>query len=494
VDVIGTIKGTPAPANQVTLASSDLVNPNLTDLVDTLSADQRYSYNFDGNAQVLDHIILNQTAMTFLSRFAYARNDSDFPVKNYETTNELRLSDHDQPIACFNLASTAPIIRFSSPTYDTTESSGSTTITVERVGDTSQTTTVDYATADDSGAATVVPCATANGIASSRCDFTTTFGTLRFAAGESSKTFTVEISQDNFVEGLETLSLTLSNPTGGAVLGLPFSSTLRIADDSNEPAANPIDDADVFVRQHYRDFLNREADASGLAFWANQITSCGADAACRENKRVNVSAAFFLSIEFQESGSFVRNFYVAALNRSNNLPRYLEFLRDTQAVQRGVVIGEPNALTLLEANKQAFAVDFVTRAEFVGLYPTTATPAQYVDALYLHAGVTPGTSERQAAIDEFAGAGTSADSSARARSLRRIIQNSAFVQREFPRAFVQMQYFGYLRRNPDDQPDGNLNGYNFWLNKLNQFNGNFVQAEMVKAFINSAEYRHRFGQ
>jgi hypothetical protein len=68
------------------------------------------------------------------------------------------------------------------------------------------------------------------------------------------------------------------------------------------------------------------------------------------------------------------------------------------------------------------------------------------------------------------------------------------VQREFPRAFVQMQYFGYLRRNPDDQPDGNLNGYNFWLNKLNQFNGNFVQAEMVKAFINSAEYRHRFGQ
>ncbi len=362
-----------------------------------------------------------------------------------------------------------------------------------RVGDTSQAATVDYATQDDSGAAVVVPCSTINGLASSRCDFTTALGTLRFAAGESSKTFTVLISQDNYFDSLEALALTLSNPTGGAVLGAPSSATLRITDDLAEPSANPIDDPDVFVRMHYHDFLNREADAPGLAFWTNQITSCGGDVACREVRRINVSAAFFLSIEFQESGTFVRNFYVAALNRANNLPRFLEFMRDTQAVQKGVIIGEPNALTILEANKQAFALDFVTRAEFVGLYPTTATPTQYVDALYLHAGVTPSASERQAAIDEFGGAGTSADASARARALRRVAQNSTLVQREFPRAFVQMQYFGYLRRNPDDQPDGNLNGYNFWLNKLNQFNGNFVQAEMVKAFITSPEYRRRFG-
>ena len=56
-----------------------------------------------------------------------------------------------------------------------------------------------------------------------------------------------------------------------------------------------------------------------------------------------------------------------------------------------------------------------------------------------------------------------------------------------------MQYFGYLRHNPDDGLDGNFDGYNFWLNKLNQFNGNLVSAEMVKAFITSAEYRRRFG-
>ena len=70
---------------------------------------------------------------------------------------------------------------------------------------------------------------------------------------------------------------------------------------------------------------------------------------------------------------------------------------------------------------------------------------------------------------------------------------------ETNKAFVLMQYFGYPRRNPDDvrfdgNPDPDFNGFNFWLAKLNQFNGNFVQAEMVKAFILSIEYRQRFGQ
>ena len=56
-----------------------------------------------------------------------------------------------------------------------------------------------------------------------------------------------------------------------------------------------------------------------------------------------------------------------------------------------------------------------------------------------------------------------------------------------------MQYFGYLRRNPKDSPDADYSGYEFWLNKLNFFGGNFVGAEMVKAFITSSEYRQRFG-
>ncbi|HYY96490.1 MAG TPA: hypothetical protein VE713_18440, partial [Pyrinomonadaceae bacterium] len=69
-------------------------------------------------------------------------------------------------------------------------------------------------------------------------------------------------------------------------------------------------------------------------------------------------------------------------------------------------------------------------------------------------------------------------------------------RREGNRAFVLMEYFGYLRRNPNEAPEPTLDfqGYNFWLSKLNSFNGNFVQAEMVKAFITSIEYRQRFGQ
>jgi hypothetical protein len=64
---------------------------------------------------------------------------------------------------------------------------------------------------------------------------------------------------------------------------------------------------------------------------------------------------------------------------------------------------------------------------------------------------------------------------------------------EFTRAFVLMQYFGYLRRNPNDAPNSDYSGYDFWLRKLNAFNGNYIKAEMVKAFITSAEYRQRFG-
>jgi hypothetical protein len=76
-----------------------------------------------------------------------------------------------------------------------------------------------------------------------------------------------------------------------------------------------------------------------------------------------------------------------------------------------------------------------------------------------------------------------------------VAENQSFAQQEFNEAFVLMQYFGYLRRNPNDSPEVTLDfqGYNFWLGKLNQFNGNFVNAEMVKAFIVSGEYRQRFG-
>jgi uncharacterized repeat protein (TIGR01451 family) len=102
VDVIGTIKGTPAPSDQVLLASPDLVNPNLTVLVDTLPAAQRYSYVFDGHSQTIDHVLVDSGMLGRMSRFAYARNNADFPESlSTDGTRSERLSDHDMPVAYF---------------------------------------------------------------------------------------------------------------------------------------------------------------------------------------------------------------------------------------------------------------------------------------------------------------------------------------------------------------------------------------------------------
>ncbi len=261
-----------------------------------------------------------------------------------------------------------------------------------------------------------------------------------------------------------------------------------------------IDDPQFFVTQHYRDFLNREPDASGLAFWVNEMTSCGTNAQCIQVKRVNVSAAFFLSIEFQETGYLVYKFYKAAYGNLPGAPvplRFNEFLPDTEQIGQGVVVGAPNWQTKLESNKQAFAAQFGARSSVANALPTSLTPMQFVDALYANAGVaSPPSAERTAAINEFAGAGNTADTAARGRALRRVAENSTLGQQELNRAFVLMQYFGYLRRNPNDPPEPTLDyqGYNFWLGKLNQFNGNYVDAEMVKAFLVSGEYRQRFAQ
>jgi hypothetical protein len=307
----------------------------------------------------------------------------------------------------------------------------------------------------------------------------------------------VPIVDDSYAESSEGFSVSLSNAIG-ANLGSPSTATVTINDNDAANGPNPIDQAGAFVRQQYIDFLNREPDSSGLAFWTNEITSCGGNQTCIENKRVNVSAAFFLSIEFQETGFLVYRSYKAAYGNLTGAPVPIalnEFLPDTQQMGQGVIVGVGNWQAQLENNKQAFALDFVSRARFVARYQTSTSPSAFVDALYGNAGVTPTTAERNAAINEFGSAATTTDTAARARVLRRVAENGIFAQQELNRAFVLTQYFGYLRRNPNDAPELGLNfdGYNFWLSKLNQFNGNFVNAEMVKAFLVSGEYRHRFG-
>jgi uncharacterized repeat protein (TIGR01451 family) len=260
---------------------------------------------------------------------------------------------------------------------------------------------------------------------------------------------------------------------------------------------NVIDTSPVFVTYHYRDFLNREPDASGLQFWSDGIESCGADARCREVKRIDTSAAFFLSIEFQETGFLVYRMDKVAYGNLPGLPvpvRRAEFLSDKRLIGQDVVVGQGNWRQQLEANKQTFALAFVQRQRFADAYPASMAPADFVAKLNLNTGGALSQAEAAALAQELSAAGDTF--TARAAALRKVAEHAEVSRREFNAAFVLMQYFGYLGRDPDAAPELNRDfaGYNFWLGKLDEFHGNYIAAEMVKAFINSDEYRHRFGQ
>ena len=384
-------------------------------------------------------------------------------------------------------------VQFTATQFNVAEGDGSVTVTVTR----SATTTagsVDYATGDDA--------------AIQKGDYIIKSGRLDFAAGEASKSFTVFIVDDVYQEGTETFKVTLSNPSGTG-LGVRIVANVAIADnDLSAPTVNPLDNADAgfFVRQHYLDFLNREPDQSGFDFWRNQITSCGSNQACIDVRRINVSAAFFLSIEFQETGYLVERLYKTAygdftgtstLNGTHTLSvpivRYLEFQPDSQQISRGIVVGQPGWEQDLENNKQTFTEAFVLRPRFLTAFPLSMTAAQFVDKMNQNAGFVLSPAERDLYVSNLgSGMGTF---NTRAKVLRAIAEDAQLRAAEESRAFVLMQYFGYLRRNPNEAPEAGLDytGYDFWLTKLNQFNGNYITAEMVKAFINSSEYRQRFG-
>ena len=362
-----------------------------------------------------------------------------------------------------------PTVQFGASNYSVQEDLTYLTITVNRSGDTSGTAAVDYATVD--------------GLATQKGDFEYAAGHLIFAPGETSKTFLILVNEDMYIEASETFSVALSNPIG-ASLGQQSTATITINDDVPESVTNPIDDPQSYVWMHYHDFLNREPEPSGLQFWTNEIAGCGSDSQRIESKRINVSAAYFLSIEFQQTGFLL---HLMQKESFASLPKYAAFMRDLGAVGQGVVVNSPGWQQKLADNQKQFAESWSSRLAFKAVYDGLSNAA-YVNALYANAGVVPPQAEKEALVAKLDTA-----SETRAAVLLDVAANAAFKQKEQNPAFVLMQYFGYLRRDPDAAPDSDLSGYNFWLNKLNAFNGDYQKAEMVKAFISSLEYRARFG-
>ena len=401
----------------------------------------------DGQAGCDNTLMMaTQTPSTTLTFCQFSRDE----ITNY-------VAGHS---SCLSLGAAPAVLQFSSSSYVVSETGPRVNISVSRSGDTSAAVSVGFATSDASG---LQDCTASNGIASSRCDYATTMGTLQFAAGETSKSFSVAIIDDSYAEGNESFTVSLNNPVAAA-LGAQSSATVTINDNETTNGPNPIDNASFFVRQHYLDFLGREPDPGGFAGWTSAINSgTPGDTSC---DRVHVSQLFFQSEEFQSRGYFVYRFYPVAFGRK---PDYTEFVTDLARVSGFLDNNQ------LEAAKVQFIADFMARTAFANTY-NGLTNQQYVDALLNTAGVR--LASRQSMID-----GLNNSTMTRAQVLRQIVESAEVSTKYNHQAYAVMEYFGYLRRQPDAF-------YLAWIQVLDQSND---PRGMVTGFVNSAEYRQRFG-
>ncbi len=355
-----------------------------------------------------------------------------------------------------------PTVSLSAASYTISEDGLRATIVVNRQGDLSQSARVDYLTSDPSG---LNNCNQVTGNASSRCDYVTTAGTLRFAAGETTKNINIPIINDVYLDGTEVFTLTLSNPIGGQ-FGSFSTATITITDNDTAPAPNPIDNDEFFIRQLYIDFLGREPEPPGLAAWLAILNRCAVPTDC---DRIAVARGFVRSPEFQDRGYFIYRAFRASLGR---FARYEEFIPDMARLS-GFLSAQD-----LEANKVAYIEEFMNRQEFSNIYhPTFNNPMAYVDTLLQRADL-PNHPRRAEWI-----AGLTNNTLTRAQVLRQLIESAELYGKYVNEAFIVMNYFGFLRRDPDA-------AYLVWLNTFNQTMDDRV---IINGFVNSLEYRLRFG-
>jgi hypothetical protein len=390
-----------------------------------------------------------------------------------------------------------PLIQFGAAEFTVSEGEVRATITVTRSGPSGEPATVDYQTLDNQAD---VPCDPTikrpdgslypQGAAFARCDYATTLDTLRFAPGENQKTFTIPLVNDSHVEPQEAVSLRLTTPAG-ATLGTRSNAVLFITDNDTADQTNPVDAHDFFVRMHYLDFLSREPEADGLAVWMKVLADCpnafnrdekNPSAACDRNI---VSSSFFRSLEFQLKGYFVYRFYRVALNRR---PSYVEFVTDMRRIS-GQTAEE------VYSKRRAFTDAWVLRPDHLTIHGAR-NGTEFVNALLSPYNLTaintpdPANPDGDAYVrltreELIAALDAAPPRLTKAQVLRAVVQSREVDEAEYNGAFVAMQYYGYLRRAPEQS------GYDAWLRVITRGDGFRV---MVDGFMNSTEYRLRFGK
>jgi dipeptidyl aminopeptidase/acylaminoacyl peptidase len=395
----------------------------------------------------------------------FSAGNNNITIVNINGSNSLQLTNNQgsnyHPSWGPQLSPPGPnTVQFSSSSYTVSEGSPRVDITLSRTGDTTSSASVTFATNDGAG---LTDCNVINGIASPRCDYINTFGTMSFAAGQTSKAFSIAIVDDSYAEGNETFTINLSGASA-ATLGTQSTATVTITDNDSSNGPNPIDSTDFFVRQQYIDLLGREPDPPGFAGWTSTINNCTGDTT--QCDRIHVSQQFFQSPEFQTRGYFVYRFYPVAFGRK---PDYGEFVPDLARVSGFLDANQ------LESAKVQFIADFIARPAFTSQYNSLDNTA-YVDALINIAAVN--LSNRQALIDSL-----NNNAATRAQVLRQIVESSEVSTKYNHQAYAVMEYFGYLRRQPDAL-------YLDWITVLDSTND---PRAMVNGFVSSTEYRQRFG-
>ncbi|HEX8176164.1 MAG TPA: Calx-beta domain-containing protein [Pyrinomonadaceae bacterium] len=403
-------------------------------------------------------------------------------------------------------------IELSSPTYtikegtiNTPQGFTSLTVNVTRSGNTSTAASVQYFTSDQSGGN---ECDQVTEFASQRCDYTTVAGTLRFAAGETSKQIRIPIINDGYADGSEVFKISLQNAVGAA-LGAIKEAKITITD-SGIPATisanNPYLNNEFFVRQNYLDFLGREPDDTGWnppTGWPVVLGNCGPEegflGAPKNCDRAHVSHGFFASPEFTDKGFAIYRLYEVGMGR---LPLYAEFIPDMATLS-----GYGIPANVEQQNLQDYLESFTQRTEFINRFQgalQTNQAEQLILKLEQTTGITlPATAVTNPGQPTQYGRNEliqkrSIGAFTVGQTLKAFIEQQAVYDKFFPRGFVTMQYFAYLRRDPNLN-DPNMLGWNDWVDVFTNGKPSAgIQPKdyhhLIFGFIYSTEYRKRFGQ